>query len=73
MLSEPSISRIRTYDLHDPAQYADEKEYWDAQTISFKLEVLEQLRASVGKLINKAAENDQITGFRRVLRTSERS
>lgn len=72
LLRFEEMSQVKVYHLKDPAQYADEKSFWAAQTIAYKLAALEQIRASWGKLGNKAAEDERFHGLRRVLRVVER-
>lgn len=43
---------IKIYDLKDPDQYKDEKNFWSSATIEFKLNALEEIRESYFKLIS---------------------
>lgn len=58
--------RIKIYDLHDPQQYEDEREYWRNKTPKEKLEVLEAIRSTWNKLDQNQHENQP--RFRRVFR-----
>jgi len=58
--------RIKIYDLHDPQQYEDEREYWRKKTPEEKLEVLEAIRSTWNKLDQNQHENPP--GFQRVFR-----
>ncbi len=62
---------IRKYDLHDPQQYKDEKNYWESKTPEEHLHTLEVIRKSGFKLsVNK--QNGDQPRFRRILRLLER-
>lgn len=60
---------IKIYDLHDPQQYEDEREYWRKKTPKEKIEVLEAIRSTWQKFGDKKNENQR--GFQRVLRIIE--
>lgn len=61
---------IKIYDLKDPQQYEDEREYWRSKTPEEKLEALEQLRAEWHKF-NPNSDGTE-PGFQRVFRIVER-
>lgn len=61
--------RIKIYDLHDPKQYEDEREYWQNKTPEEKLHVLEAIRHSGNKLGTK--QNGDQQRLRRVIRIIE--
>lgn len=42
--------QIKIYNLHDPQQYEDEKEYWRNKTPEEKLNALEIIRRTANKL-----------------------
>ena len=65
------METIKVYHLKDEAQYTDEHVFWAQQSYTYKLDVLERLRASWGKMENKAAYDDCFQGLRRVLRVVE--
>lgn len=58
---------IKIYDLKDPQQYEDEREYWKSKTPEEKLEALEHLRQQYMKL--KGIDVEQ--GFQRVYKVIE--
>lgn len=60
---------LKIYDLHDPQQYEDEREFWQDKTPSEKLEALEAIRLTWHKFDSKQDENQQ--RVRRVLRIIE--
>jgi hypothetical protein len=61
---------IKIYDLKDPAQYEDEKKFWQEASIEFKLSALEELRESYIKLFN--INKDEISkGLRSICRITE--
>ncbi len=73
LLRFEEMSQVKVYHLKDPAQYADEKTFWAEQSIAYKLEALERIRASWDKMGNKAATDERFHGLRRVLRVVERA
>jgi hypothetical protein len=61
---------IRKYDLKDPAQYEDEKKFWNNASIEYKIEALENIRESYLKLVN--INKDEISkGLRTVYRITK--
>jgi predicted Fe-S protein YdhL (DUF1289 family) len=64
---------IRKYDLHDPQQYEDEREFWRSKTPEEKLQILEAIRQTGSKLKNENQEpiNGNQSRLRRVLRVVE--
>jgi len=61
---------IKIYTLKDPAQYEDEKKFWEEASIEFKLNALEEIRGSYCKLIN--INKDEISkGLRSVYRITQ--
>lgn len=48
--------RVRIYDLNDPQQYEDEKDYWRSKTPEERLEAAEALRKQYMKLKGINAE-----------------
>lgn len=61
---------IKIYNLKDPAQYEDEKKFWEEASIEFKLNALEEIRESYYKLIN--INKDEISkGLRSIYRITE--
>ena len=61
---------IKIYNLRDPAQYEDEKKFWDEASMEFKLNALEEIRESYFKLIN--INKDEISkGLRSIYRITE--
>ena len=59
---------IRIYNLHDPQQYEDEREYWAGKTPEEKLRVLEHLRQQYLRITqNGSAEQ----GLQRVYKLIE--
>jgi hypothetical protein len=61
--------QIKIYDLHDPQQIEDEREYWRNKTPAEKLHALEVIRRSRNKLGKKQNGNQQ--RFRRIIRVIE--
>jgi predicted Fe-S protein YdhL (DUF1289 family) len=66
---------IRKYDLHDSQQYEDERHYWLSKTPEEKLQILEAIRKTGSKLLNKNREpvNGDQQRLRRVLRVVEQT
>jgi hypothetical protein len=66
---------IRVYDLNDPQQYEDEKEYWRSKTPEERLHALEMIRETGLKLLydNKGGNDENQQRLRRVLRVIEPS
>lgn len=66
---------IRVYDLNDPQQYEDEKEYWRSKTPQERLHALEMIRETGLKFLydNKEGEDENKQRLRRVLRVVEPS
>jgi hypothetical protein len=62
--------RVKIYDLNDPQQYEDEKEYWKSKSPEEKLQALEAIRATYLKL-NHEFDGDK-PRFRRVFQIVER-
>ena len=60
---------IAIYDLHDPQQYEDEREYWRSKTPAQRLQALEQLRAQWHHFNSDKDGSNQ--RFQRVLRFIE--
>jgi hypothetical protein len=61
---------IKIYDLKDPRQYEDEKNFWSDASIEFKLSALEELRDSYFKLFN--IDKDEISkGLRSIYRIAK--
>lgn len=60
---------VKIYDLKDPQQYEDEREYWRNKSPEEKLKVLEAIRETWHKLNPDTDEKKQ--GFRRVVRFIE--
>jgi hypothetical protein len=61
---------IKIYNLRDPAQYEDEKKFWEEASMEFKLNALEEIRESYFKLIN--INKDEISkGLRSIYRITE--
>ncbi|MEX0609765.1 MAG: hypothetical protein WEA79_09315 [Balneolaceae bacterium] len=56
--------KIRIYDLHDPKQYEDEREYWASKTPTEKLKTVEILRQQYSKLTRQNGSAEQ--GLQRV-------
>ena len=67
------MKEIKIYHLKDETQYTDEDAFWAQQSYAYKLDALECLRASWGKIGNKAADDERFQGLRRVLRVVERA
>jgi len=64
------VKKIKVYDLNDPLQYEDEKNFWKQASIEFKLNALEEIRESYFKLKN--ISKDEIDkGLRRLYRVTE--
>lgn len=57
---------VKKYKLNDPQQEIDDQEFWDAQTIEYKISVLEMLRCETYPELR--GENGIIKGFPRVYR-----
>ena len=66
------MKEIKIYHLKDETQYTDEEAFWAQQSYAYKLEALERLRASWGKVGNKATHDEHFQGLRRILRVVER-
>lgn len=62
--------KIKIYDLHDPQQYEDEREYWRDKTPEEKLHALEIIRRAGNKL-GKQQDGDQ-QRLRRIYKIIER-
>lgn len=61
---------IKIYNLKDPAQYEDEKKFWEEASMEFKLNALEEIRESYFKLTN--INKDEISkGLRSIYRITE--
>lgn len=61
---------IKIYNLKDPAQYDDEKKFWNNASIEYKIEALENIRESYLKLFN--VNRDEISkGLRTVYRITK--
>lgn len=56
---------IKIYDLKDPQQYEDDREYWRSKTPAEKIEAVEQLRAEWHKFNSDKDETNR--RFQRVL------
>ncbi|MDZ7720634.1 MAG: hypothetical protein U5K72_17590 [Balneolaceae bacterium] len=61
---------IKIYDVHDPQQYEDDKEYWQNKTPEEKLHALEIIRHAGDKLGIKQNGDEQ--RLRRVYKIIER-
>jgi hypothetical protein len=61
--------RIKIYDLHDPQQYEDDREFWRNKTPREKLQALEMIRSAWYKFESNRDENQQ--RLRRVFRIIE--
>lgn len=61
--------KLKIYDLHDPQQYEDEREYWRNKTPEEKLHVLEVIRRTGNKIGND--QNGDQQRLRRVIRIIE--
>lgn len=61
---------IKIYDLKDPLQYEDEKNFWNEASIEFKLNSLEEIRESYFKLFN-VNKNEISKGLRSIYRITE--
>ena len=61
---------IKIYDLKDPLQYKDEKNFWDAASIEFKLNALEEIRESYFKLLD-INKDEASKGLRSIYRVTE--
>lgn len=68
---------VKIYDLHDPQQYEDEREFWRQQSPEYKLLALETLRRRAMKLGSQKDAPENVDGsirrLRRVLQITERS
>lgn len=62
--------QVKIYDLHDPQQYEDVKEYWRHKTPEEKLHALEVIRRAGNKLGKEQNGNQQ--RLRRVYKIIER-
>lgn len=60
---------VKIYDLKDPQQHEDEREYWRNKTPEEKLDALEAIRETWHKLNPDTDGKKQ--GFRRVVRFVE--
>lgn len=50
---------IRIYDLDDPQQYEDERDYWASKSPTEKLKAVEMLRKQYSKLTSKNGSTEQ--------------
>lgn len=57
---------VKKYKLNDPQQEIDDQEFWDSQTIEYKISVLEMLRNEAYPQLR--GENGIIEGFPRIHR-----
>jgi len=64
------VKKIKVYDLNDPLQYEDEKNFWKQASIEFKLNALEEIRESYFKLKN-ISKDEFDKGLRRLYRVTE--
>lgn len=63
-------NKVKIYDLKDPLQYEAEKNFWNNASIEFKLNALEEIRASYIKLF-KVNKDEVSKRLRRVYRVTE--
>ncbi|MEJ2103474.1 MAG: hypothetical protein P8X47_02725 [Ignavibacteriaceae bacterium] len=63
-------NKVKIYDLKDPLQYEVEKNFWNNASIEFKLNALEEIRASYIKLF-KVNKDEVSKRLRRVYRVTE--
>jgi hypothetical protein len=66
---------IRIYNLKDPKQYEDDREFWRSKTPEVKLQILEAIRKTGNKLTNKNKKpiNGEQQRLCRVLRIVEQT
>lgn len=59
---------ISIYDLHDPQQYEDEKEYWSKRSPEEKLHALEIIRNTGQQFLKSEPRDGDEQRLRRILR-----
>ena len=64
---------FKIYNLYDLKQYRDEKKFWEAQTLEYKISVLEIIRQEYTKLSVGKRKNGNRKRFRRVFRILKRA
>jgi antitoxin component YwqK of YwqJK toxin-antitoxin module len=60
---------VKKYHLNDNQQEIDVKEYWDNQSLEYKIEILESLRQDVIKLGLYPNHYEDKQRLRRIIRT----
>lgn len=60
---------VKIYRLDDPQQEIDEQEFWDDQSMEFRIEVLEELRKQTySELMREQNDSQRFSGFYRIIR-----
>lgn len=64
---------VRKYSLRDSVQEEADKDFWEKQSIEYKIMVLEALRRMWPKIKPEEQTHGDYKGLRRVLRTAKQT